>query len=82
MRTILLAISAGGLLLAGCSESTETTAEQTVDSAATDTAANTEFVVDETSEAISEAEARLDHGATQRDGGSDTDPVGAGGLDN
>ena len=52
MRSILAAAGAAGLMLAGCSEQTQQSAEETVESAAADTAANTEQVLSEARDAV------------------------------
>lgn len=54
MRAILVAATAAGLALAGCSEQTQESAGEMVESAADDVAANTE-------RAIAEAERTIDN---------------------
>ena len=52
MRSILAAAGAAGLMLAGCSEQTQQSAEEAAESAAADAAANTERVLSEAGDAV------------------------------
>ena len=75
MRMIILAASAAALALAGCSESTQDSAEEMVESAAADAAANTEKVLSEGAEAVGDAADNLDRGAAEAEADAQDEPV-------
>jgi hypothetical protein len=60
MRIIIAAAFAAGLVLAGCSEQTQDSAEQAAKSAAADAASNTSQVLDQGAEALGNAADKVD----------------------
>ena len=75
MRTFTLAVLAAGLTLAGCSERTLDNAEEMVESAAADAAANTEQVLEEGAEAAGTAAENLDQEAAEAEADVQDEPV-------
>ena len=75
MRTFTLAVLAAGLTLAGCSERTQDNAEEMVESAAADAAANTEQVLEEGAEVAGTAAENLDQEAAEAEADVQDEPV-------
>lgn len=75
MRTIFGTVAVASLVLAGCSERTEDSAEEMVESAAADAAANTEQVLEEGAEAIGSAAEDLDREAAEAEADVQDEPV-------
>jgi uncharacterized lipoprotein NlpE involved in copper resistance len=75
MRMIVLAASAAGLALTGCSERTQENAEEFAESAAADAAANTEQVLSEGAEVASTAADSLDKQAAEAEADVQDEPV-------
>ncbi|MXP40811.1 hypothetical protein GRI75_04005 [Altererythrobacter soli] len=75
MRILTLATLTAGLALVGCSERTQDNAEEMVESAAADAAANTEQVLEEGAEAAGNAAENLDQEAAEAEADVQNEPT-------
>ena len=75
MRKLTLAAIAAGIALAGCSERTQDSAQEMVESAAADAAANTEQVLQDGAEAAGQAAEDLDREVAETEANIQNEPV-------